>query len=512
LTSWKDFRTPESGLQKPPKLNPDAELCAFIEKYQSDPLGFVKYAYPWGEVGTPLEQHKGPDQWQCDILNELGEEIKARKFNGLIPVAPIRETVASGHGIGKSTLVAWLVNFILSTRPLSVGTITANTVSQLETKTWPAIDRWTKLCITSRWFTVNASSVRSRRRPRQWCATAQTCREENSEAFQGQHASESTSFYIFDEASAISDKIFEAAEGGLTDGEPMIFLFGNPTRSTGKFYRATFGSEKERWKTRSIDSRTSSFTNKQQIAEWIQDYGEDSDFVRVRVRGLPPRASELQYIDQDRVWGAQKRQTYSLAGEALVAGVDVSGGGAAWNVVRFRQGNDSRSIPPIRIPGEQTRDRTVMVTMLSEVLRTKEIDAMFIDSAFGSPIVERLRMLGHRNVHEVNFGARSPDANQENMRAYMWTQMKDWLLRGAIDPKDTKLELDMCGPGYHLNKSNRLVIESKESMAKRGVASPDDGDALALTFAEAVRPKGVSTRPAEILRGPSQYTENGWME
>jgi len=149
---------------------------------------------------------------------------------------------------------------------------------------------------------------------------------------------------MFDEASAIPDRIFEVAEGGLTDGEPMIFLFGNPTRNTGKFYRATYGLERERWRVRSIDSRECALPNHAQIQEWIDDYGEDSDFVRVRVRGLPPRASELQFIDQERVWAAQKRTVSTLPHEPLITGVDVSGGGAAWNVVRFWRGLDARTL------------------------------------------------------------------------------------------------------------------------------------------------------------------------
>lgn len=110
---------------------------------------------------------------------------------------------------------------------------------------------------------------------------------------------------------------------------------------------------------------------------------------------------------------------------------------------------------------------------------------MFIDSAFGSPIVERLRVLGYDQVHEVNFGGESPDVHQANQRAYQWNKMKDWLLRGGIGD-DTRLESDLSGPGFHLNKKDQLVLESKESMQKRGVASPDDGDALSLTFAQPV--------------------------
>jgi hypothetical protein len=146
----------------------------------------------------------------------------------------------------------------------------------------------------------------------------------------------------------------------------------------------------------------------------------------------------------------------------------------------------------IRIPGECTRDRSVLVGKLSEILNDKRpgrvVAAMFLDMAFGSPIYERLRALGFNNVFEVNFGlTHTPDRAKANMRAYMWGEMKDRLLIGAIE-SDEKMAMDMAGPGYHINRSNLLVIESKTDMQKRGQASPDDGDALALTFAQAVAP------------------------
>jgi hypothetical protein len=80
------------------------------------------------------------------------------------------------------------------------------------------------------------------------------------------------------------------------------------------------------------------------------------------------------------------------------------------------------------------------------------------------------------------------------MRAYMWERMKTWLERGAIPADDVVLETDLTAPGSHLNRSDQLVIEAKESMAKRGVASPDRGDALALTFAAHVPPVSAEER------------------
>ena len=459
-------------------------LCHWANECATDPLRFVLEGYPWGEPGE-LVQHPGPDDVQRQFLTELGAAVRARNFDGITPVSPIREAVSSGHGIGKSVVVAWLVDWIMSTRPHCHGTITANTFTQLETKTWAGIRRWTKLCITGHWFVVNSQKMYHPQYPESWFTALQSSNEENSEAFAGQHAADSTSFYIVDEASAVPAGILDVAEGGLTDGEPMIFLFGNPTRNTGRFHEVAFGALRDRWHTTVVDSRLSRFTNKTQIAEWIQDYGEDSDFVRVRVRGLPPSASDIQFIDSARVYEAQKRVADPLADEPLIAGVDVSGGGSAWTVVRFRRGLDGRSLPPIRLTGEQTRDRNMVIAKLAETLTQHKIAAMFVDSAFGSPIVERLHVLGFNQVHEVNFGGESPDRHDANQRAYQWRRMKDWLLRGAI-PKDQRLEADLAGPGFHLDRRDRLVLESKESMQKRGVASPDDGDALSLTFAQPV--------------------------
>lgn len=468
----------------------EAELAEFIGTFYDDPLGFVLAAYPWGEEGS-LKEHAGPDTWQRECLEQIGEQVKARKFDGVTAVGPIRIAVSSGHGIGKSVLVAWLVDWIMSTRPNAQGTITANTITQLDTKTWAAIQRWTKLCLTSHWFSVNSERMYRVGSKESWFCAKQSSKEENSEAFAGQHAADSTSFYIFDEASAIPDPIYEVAEGGLTDGEPMVFLFGNPTRNTGNFHKACFGSMQHRWHPIIVDSRTSRFTNKTQIQEWLDDYGEDSDFFRVRVTGRPPNASDAQFIDSMRIWQAQKNTPMVMPQDPLIAGVDVSGGGSAWTVCRFRRGLDARSLAPIRLTGEQTMkdDRQLVVSMLAERLQQtgpNKITAMFVDSAFGSPIVVHLRNRGFENVYEVNFGGASPDPHQANQRAYQWNKLKEWLPRGSIDKHDARLESDMAGPGFHLNKKNQLVLEPKESMIARGLASPDDGDALSLTFAQPV--------------------------
>jgi len=467
----------------------EGKLVDEIAKYYADPLGFVRLIYPWGEPGE-LRLFTGPDDWQRDLLKAVGQQVKERKFDGVNPVKPIRFARSSGHGIGKSTIAAWLAHWVMSTRPQCQGTITANTFTQLRTKTWAQIAKWTALGINSHWFTVTSEMMYHNDHQRTWFCASQSCKEENSEAFAGQHAATSTSFYIFDESSAIPDKIFEVSEGGLTDGESMIFLFGNATRSTGKFQRVTFGSEKARWDHGAIDSRDCALPNKEQIQEWENDYGEDSDFFRVRVRGLPPAASDLQFIPTDRVHEAQQREAQALDDDPLIVGVDVARGGFDDNVIRFRRGLDARSIPPIKLLGSETRNTTILIAKICDVLDEHKPEAVFVDgTGVGGPIVDRLLQLGY-NVEEIQFGWASPDHDHyANMRAWMWAQMRDWLKRGAIDDSP-ELEIDLVGPGYTHDRKDRIVLEAKEQMKKRGLASPDDGDALALTFAMPVALKG----------------------
>jgi hypothetical protein len=490
----------------------DALLHETVAEYYANPLGFVHAMYPWQEAGTALEHEPGPDDWQRDFLRWVGQEVTARKFQGVDAVPVIRGAVSKGHGVGGSALAAWLVDWIMSTRPHCQGTITANTITQLQTKTWAAVQRWTQLCRTAHWFEINADRMYRKGFRASWFCAPQSSKEENSESFAGQHAKNSTSFYLNDEDAGVPEVIHKVEEGGLTDGEPMQFLFGNCTRSNGSFYQACFGSLRHRYHVVVVDSRTSRFTNKQQIAEWAQDYGEDSDFFRVRVLGLPPNASDAQFIDQQRVSAAQTRSVTVLPDEPLIAGCDLAWGGSDFNVVRFRRGRDARSIPPIRIPGELTRDPSVLTNRLADVLTTTyaghPVRMLFLDSAgIAGAIGTRLRELGHRNVLEVNFGSDSPNPKRRYMRDHMWSELKDWLLTGAIDTAP-RLESDLLGPGLRPDRQQRIWLESKEDMKKRGIDSPDDADALALTFAQTVK----AIKPA-IKRGilpPVHSVEMSW--
>jgi hypothetical protein len=200
----------------------------------------------------------------------------------------------------------------------------------------------------------------------------------------------------------------------------------------------------------------------------------------------------LQFISTALVSAAQKREAIALPDDPLICGLDVARGGSDRCVFRFRRGLDARSIPPVWIPGEQARDSMRLVTLAADILTRnyngRMVTTMFVDgTGIGGPIVDRLRQLGHQHVVEVQFGAEAPDAKYANMRAYIWGRLRDWLAKGAIDGSP-RLETDLTSPGYSHDKRDRVVLESKEHLKDRGIDSPDDGDAVALTFAAAVHP------------------------
>jgi len=470
------------------------DLALELAQYAHDPLGFVLAAFPWREPGTPLEHAAGPEPWQRAVLEEIGNNLQRSDD-------PIRQAVASGHGVGKSALVAWITLWAMATCVDCRVAITANTEPQLRTKTWPELHKWHRLFVARHWFTVTATSLFSADAEHRdnWRADCLTWSENNTEAFAGLHNRGKRIVLIFDEASAIADKVWEVAEGALTDENTEIVCaaFGNPTRNTGRF-RECFGSLKHRWNRQQVDSRTVSLgINKEQITEWVKDYGEDSDFVRVRVKGEFPRAGSTQFIDGERVEQAMARLTVKDTSAPLIMGVDIARQGEDQTVIRFRQGLDARSLPAtkFRIP-----DLMQVASRVGEQIDLYKPTAVFVDATgIGAGVFDRLQQLGYSQVVAVNFGAKADRgsigdaaAAYANKRAEMWGYLKNWCTTGCL-PVDRDLEADLIGVEYGYDAANAILLEKKEDMRRRGLASPDDGDALALTFAYPVAAKDERT-------------------
>jgi hypothetical protein len=494
--------------QRKTKKSAEEELVDFLGETSGDPLKFVMRAFPWGEPNSELSLFQGPDDWQVGMLKEIRDGLKT-------PDAAIREAMASGHGIGKSTFVAWLVLWAISTFEDTRGVVTANTEAQLRTKTWPELSKWYRLFIARHWFTLTATALYSAdpEHEKTWRVDAIPWSERNTEAFAGLHNQGKRLIVVFDEASAIPDIIWETTEGALTDANTEIiwFVAGNPTRNTGRF-RETFGRLRHRWKTHQIDSRTVKITNKTQIDQWVKDYGEDSDFVRVRVRGVFPRAGSTQFIPGDIVEMSMSegREHEVQTGwmDPLVLGVDCARFGDDQTVLCPRRGRDARTIPWRKFRGKDTMQ---VAALIAEMHNQMNFDAIFVDEGgLGAGVVDRCRML-KLPIVPIQFGA-SPDLTIDttdgavayvNKGAEMWGRMRDWL-KGGLLPRDVELEANLTGREYgYVMRDGRDVIqlEKKADMKKRGLASPDDADALALTFAYPVQP---SDHRQNLGRGASQ--------
>lgn len=480
-----------------PKNDP---LADEMESYAQDPRGWVRDSFPWG--ADMLAKHAGPRAWQCEVLDDIGAHLR----NPATRCTPLRMAVASGHGIGKSALISMVLAWGMSTCPETRAVVTANTDGQLRTKTWPEVSKWAGLSINADWWSVPATAMYEKDHEKSWRADATPWSENNTEAFAGLHNEGKRIILIFDEASKIADKVWEVAEGALTDLDTEIIwlAFGNPTQNTGRF-RECFGKYRHLWTTRKIDSRTVEGTNRAYLDELVATYGEDSDIVKVRVRGEFPSQSVSQFIATDAVQEAQARQlSVKDPGAACVLGVDVARFGDDQSIIRGRMGRDGRVIPPIKWRG---MDTVFSAHKVAEAIRVYNPDAVFIDGGgVGGGVVDILKSQGYK-VIEVNFGAAARESlKYANKRAEMWANLRDWLPTGVIDP-DMELQDDLVGVEYGFDKDGRLLLEKKEDMKKRGLASPDNGDALALTFAEPVQRKDLRTSRFGMGRNVQSVTD-----
>lgn len=477
-----------------------ARLGDLLSSYQLDPLGFVLAVYPWGEPGTELAEFAAPRDWQIEALRDIGERLRAG-YDAPDAMMPVLKAISSGHGIGKSALIAWLAWWCLSTMMDARCMVTANTEQQLRTRTWPEVVKWTRLASNRGMFKVQGLSIHSLAAGHadNWRCDAVTWSENNLVAFQGLHNVGRRIVVLFEEASGISDAVWETTEGALTDANTEIVwvAIGNPTEPVGRFAEC-YGRQRARWHGRQIDARTVPGTNLALFNEWLALYGEDHDFFRVRVRGMFPRSGSMQFISSEAVEGARTREALAQLTDPLVAGLDVARSLAGdQSVLRFRKGRDARTIPPRKW---RTDNLMNIAGATAELCLELRVNQLFVDiGGVGAGVYDRLQQLGIPCIG-IQFGAASDRISYSgampsyaNKRAEMWGNCREWLPSGAIDD-DPELIADLVGPQYdHVVRDGRdaIMLERKKDMEKRGLASPDDGDALALTFAYPVAPLAI---------------------
>lgn len=282
--------------------------------------------------------------------------------------------------------------------------------------------------------------------------------------------------------SGIDDVIWEVTEGAMTTPGAAWLAFGNPTRNSGRF-RECFGKFQHRWTTYRVDSRSAKMTNKELLNQWINDYGEDSDFARVRIKGEFPRAGSTQFIPGDLVDRAVMNKSPDDPLATKVLSVDVARFGDDQTILLQRHG---RQVLPLR--KFRGLDTMQVAARVAEIMDDWQPDCTFVDGGgLGAGVVDRLRSLNYR-VIDVQAGSKPDDTEKyANKRAEMWGRMREWL-RGDVQlPDDDGLKSALVGLEYGYTNKMTIQLEKKDDMKKRGLASPDEADALAYSFAEPVR-------------------------
>ncbi|MEE9612611.1 MAG: hypothetical protein V3W19_15255 [Desulfatiglandales bacterium] len=479
------------------------EQCTL--QYWDDPLGFAHFAYPWGQPGELYAAPK-PQDWQEEVLYYVGDCLQTQldKYSS----SPIRVAVKSGHGAGKGALSSMLVHWFMATRKNPQVVVTANTGDQLSTKTWREVAIWHKRLIMGDWFTWTATKFYLKSHPETHFASAITWNAERPQAFAGTHAEDV--MVIFDEASEIDDAIWEVTEGALTTGRCIWLVMGNPTLPTGNFincFEEGGGGMAHRWKGWTVDTSKKEvlYSNKPLIAEWIDDYGEDSDFVRVKVTGEKPNQAVTQFIAESTVVEAENRwrdmheDVYKEF--PIVFGLDVAEEGDDDNCLSIRQGPYLHLCERHNFPGDPTPVHR-MTKILIANMDLYHPAMVFIDGiGLGLAVYEELWQLGYRNIMKVkNSWKPFNEDDYLNVRCETYDKVKRWLVDvGAIGVWDGKLHKELIA-ATHLYQKGKLRLEEKKFIKKRLRWSPDAADSLALTFYQS------SPNPA-LMKGMGRMPE-----
>jgi hypothetical protein len=420
-----------------------------------------------------------PDDWQLDVLRDLAV------YN--------RISVRSGQGVGKTGVEAVALLWFLSCFPFARVVATAPTRQQLYDVLWAEVSKWLSrsplLKRILKWTKTRVYMVNQEER---WFAVVRTATK--PENMQGFH--EENMLFLIDEASGVADVIMEAILGTLSGENNKLAMFGNPTKTTGTFYNS-FHADRARYQCHKVSSLNSPRTNKENIDFLIAKYGEESNVVRVRVHGDFPLADDDAFITLSMVEAAIRTETDT--GGGITFGVDVARYGDDKTVIAVKEGN-ALTVPVVRHGQNLMRTVGDIVALYRQTLAASpdykgRIAVNIDDTGLGGGVTDRLvevkaeERLVRLDINPVNFGGKIHDKdaaeNYSNMGTWLWARMRAGLREGALAfPNDTELVAQLSTRRYNLNSRGKIELEKKDAMKKRGLPSPDKGDAVVLACYE----------------------------
>lgn len=455
-----------------------------VERWAASPFDFVLECLfnltedkwrPW-VPGTPRPPvaPNGPELWQGQFLKDVARaKIEGKR----------RFTVRAGHGVGKTTVEAWLILwFVLFHRDLKVP-VTANSQDQLRDVVWAEIARWHRDLpdFLRSMVEIKAERVEIVADREGAFAVSRTARPERPEALQGFHAR--TIAFFIEEASGIEDIIFETAGGALSSTDSWVFMFANPTRTEGYFYRSHH-KNREEWRCYHVPCTASYRVDPNYPLQVAREYGEDSAVYRIRVLGEFDAGID-GVIPLSWISPAIGRDV-SPNDRAIVWGLDVARFGDDSTALAKRRGNVL--LEPVREWRKFDLMQTsgLIVREYSETPLESRPSSINIDViGLGSGVVDRLRELGlpARGVNVAESPA-TDTGRYMRMRDELWFLAREWFESRAVSmPMDDGLISELVAPSYKIESSGKLKVESKDDLKKRGVKSPNKADAFCLTFA-----------------------------
>jgi hypothetical protein len=433
-----------------------------------------------------------PVEFAVDNIGVVPDPVQAEIMRS-VAANPLT-SVRSGHGIGKSAVEAWLIIWFLCTRPYPKVPCTAPTRHQLYDILWAEVAKWIRnRPELARELVWTADKLYMRGHPENWFAVPRTATK--PEALQGFHADHV--LYIVDEASGVPDDVFAPVLGALSTPGARLLMCGNPTRLSGFFYDSHHKS-RPMYATFHVDGRSSPRVSQEFVRMIIGMFGEDSDVFRVRVSGDFPKAMPDSFIPME--WAERNSRRTLAAAEPRVIDIGV-------DVARF--GDDESVLCPVFDKRVQqcmevchhndTMELTGRVVQLVQRYREKHPAAVInvkVDcDGLGVGVYDRLRekKLPCR-LFECHFGGRGgrlkadDPVEMANSTGLMWGHVRERLRVDALAlVYDDRLISQLSNRKYRVGSDGRIELERKEDMKKRGVASPDRADALALALYDAGR-------------------------
>lgn len=457
-----------------------------------------------------------PDVWQQEALNNIRDNP--------------RVAVKSGQGVGKTGVEACALLWFLACNPYARVVATAPTKQQLNDVLWSEVAKWMNnsplLGMLLKWTKTYITMIGYEKR---WFAVARTATK--PENMQGFH--EDNMLFIVDEASGVADPIMEAIFGTLSGANNKLLMMGNPTKTTGAFHDA-FTIDRSIWVCMTVSSRDSKRTNKDNIASLDRKYGKDSNVVRVRVDGEFPEQDDDVFIGLSVIEQCGSK-LYELSEDSLspniIFGVDVARFGNDETVI-YRNAKGKLKIV------KQRRGQNLMATVGDIVALYRsaikefpdykgKIYVNIDDTGLGGGVTDRLREVKREQnlnrlfVIPINAAERIETDTKEgkeaaehynNLTTHMWATIKELMEKRQVEIEDdSETFAQLSSRKYFMASNGKIELESKDEMKKRGLSSPDRGDAAALSVYLGKIRKYTGSPPSQNIiegLGKSSYWRN----